>query len=71
MKLYSIRNNAKDNTTGYLVRFLNLQKANEACNGSLISRGFQEHGMDIIFPLHVTGFDTLLGGNNKEDETAG
>ena len=30
----------------------------------------QEHGMKILYPLHVTGFDTLLDGDKKETETA-
>ena len=50
---------ASENTTDYLVRFHNAQKVNEACDGSLITKGVQEHGMKIRFPLHNTGFDSL------------
>ena len=49
---------ANNNTTDYLVRFRNAQKVNEACDGSLITKGVQEHGMKILFPLHNTGFDS-------------
>ena len=59
-----------DNTTKYLVRFRNYQKVNEACNGILITTGFQEHGMKIIYPLHVTGFDSLKEDYNKEADIA-
>ena len=52
-----------------LFRFRNSHKVNEACNGSLLSRLIQEHGMKIIYPLHVTGFDTLLDDDKKESET--
>ena len=62
---------AKENTTDYLVRFRNAQKVNEACNGSLITKGVQEHGMKIIFPLHNTGFDSLQEDEKKEVEKAG
>ena len=44
----------------------NEQKVNKVLNVSLISRGFQEHGMKITYPFHFTGFDTLLE-NNKEE----
>ena len=50
---------ANDNTTDYLVRFCNAQKVNEACNERQIARVLQEHGMKILYPLHVTGFDSL------------
>ena len=29
----------------------------------------QEHGMKILYPVRVTGFDTLLDGDKKETET--
>ena len=48
-----------DNTTDYLVRFCNAQNFNEVFNGSLITRGVQERGMNILFPLNNTGFDYL------------
>ena len=50
----------------YLVRFLNAQKFNEACDGSLITKGVQEHGTKIRFPLHNNGFDSLQEDDNKE-----
>ena len=62
---------ANENTTDYLVRFRNAQKVNEACNGSLIARGIQEHGMKILFPFHNTGFDYLQEYHNKEADRAG
>ena len=49
---------ANDNTTNYLVRFRNAQKVNEECNGILIAKGVQYHGINIIFPLHNTGFES-------------
>ena len=49
----------------------NEQKVNKVLNVSLISRGFQEHGMKIIYQLHVTGFDSLLDDYNKESDKAG
>ena len=58
-RLYNTMQYASDNTTDYLVRFRNAQKVNEACNGSLITKGVQEHGVKIIFPLNNTGFDSL------------
>ena len=60
-----------ENTTDYLVRFRNTQKSNEACDGSLITKGVQEHGMKIHFPLHNTGFDSLQEDDKKESEKAG
>ena len=55
-----------ENTTDYLVRFRNAQKVNEACNGSLTTKGVQEHGTKIIFPLHNTGLDSLQEVDKKE-----
>ena len=55
-----------ENTTDYLVRFRNAQKVNEACDGRLITKGVQEHGMKIRFPLHNTGFDSLQEDDKKE-----
>ena len=62
---------ASENTTDYLVRFRNAQKFNEACDGSLITKGVQDHGIKIRFPLHNTGFDSLQEDENKEAEKAG
>ena len=60
-----------ENRNKYLVRLHNYQKVNEACNGSLIKRVFQEYGMKILYPLNVTGFDKLSDYEKKEAETAG
>ena len=57
---------ASENNTEYLVRFRNAQKVNEACDGSLITKGVQEHGMKIRFPFHNTGFDYLQEDEMKE-----
>ena len=62
---------ANKNTTNYLVRFCNAHKVDEACIGSLITKGVQEHGMKILFPLDNTAFDSLQEDNNKEAEKAG
>ena len=50
---------ANENTTDYLVRFCNAQKVNEACDGILITKGIQEHGIKTRFPLHNNVFDSL------------
>ena len=57
--MYNTMHYANNNTTDYLVRFRNAQKVNEACNGRLITRGVQEHGMEILFQLHTTVFYLL------------
>ena len=62
---------AKDNTTDYLVRSRNNQKVNEACNGSLITKGLQENGMKILFLLNNTGFNSLQEDKKKEAEKSG
>ena len=62
---------SNDNTTYYLVRFRNAHKVNEACNRSLITKGVQEHGMKIFFPLHYTGFGSLKEDDKKEAEELG
>ena len=62
---------SRENTTDYLVRFRNSQKVSEACDGSLITKGVQENGMEICSPLHNTGFDSLQEDYNKEAEKAG
>ena len=54
-----------------MVRFRNAQKNNEACNVKLITKGVQEHGMNIISPLHNTGFDSLQEDEKKEAEKSG
>ena len=56
--------------TNYLVRFRTYQKIKGACNGNLISRGVQEHGTKIIYPLHFTSFDALPYNDKAEAETA-
>ena len=70
-RLYNTIQYTNKNTTDYLVRFRNAQKVNEACNGSLITRGVQEHGMKILFPLQNTGFDSLQEDEKKKAEKAG
>ena len=57
---------ANENTTDYLIRFRNTHKFNEACGGSLITKGVQYHGMKIRFPLHNTLFDSLQEDEKKE-----
>ena len=58
-RLHNNMQYANNNTTNYLVRFLNSHKVNEACNESLITKGVQEHGMKILFPFQNTGFYSL------------
>ena len=70
-RLYNTTQYASKSTTDYLVRFRNAQKVNEACDGSLITKGVQEHGMKIRFPLHNTGFYSLQVDEKKESEKAG
>ena len=62
---------ANENTTDYLVRLPNAHKVNEACNGSLIPKVIQEHGMKILSPLHTTGFDSLQEDEKQEAEKVG
>ena len=66
MRLYNNMQYDKENTTDYLMRFRNAQKVNEACDGSLITKGVQEHGMNILVPFYNTGFGFL-----QEDEKKG
>ena len=68
--LYNTMHYIKKNTTAYLVRFRNSQKVNEACDGSLITKGVQEHGTKIRFPLHNTGFYFLQEYKKKRAEKA-
>ena len=70
-QLYNTVQYARENTTDYLVRFCNSQTVNEACGGVLITKGVQEHGMKIRFPLHNTGFDSPQEDEKKEIEKAG
>ena len=65
-RLYNTMQYANKNTTNYLVRFRNSQKVHEACNGSLISKFVQEHGVDILFPLQNTGFYSLQEYKKKK-----
>ena len=67
-RLYNTIQYARENTTDYLVRFCNSQKFNESCGGSLFTKGVQEHGMKIRFPLQNTGFDSLQEDKKKEAE---
>ena len=67
--MYNTIQYTNTNTTNYPVRFRNAQKVNKVFNMSLILRGFQEHGMNILYPLHVTGFDTMSDDDKKEAET--
>ena len=62
-RLYNTMQYANENTTDYLVRLRNSQKVNEDCDWSLVTKGVQEHGTKIRFPLHNTAFDSL-----QEDE---
>ena len=34
-------------------------------------KGVQDHGMEIIFPLHSTGFDSIQEDEKKEAEKVG
>ena len=70
-KPYNTMHYARDNTSNYLFRFHNFQKVNEAYNGSLITRGLQDNGMNIIYLLHTTGFDITQDDDKKEAETVG
>ena len=70
-QMYNKIKYARENTTNYLVRFFNSQKANMACNKSLITRIVKAHGTKILFPLYTTGFDTFSDDVKKEAETDG
>ena len=56
---------SRNNTIDYLDRFRNVQKLNEAFNVILITRGVQENGMKILFPLQVIEFDSLQDDYKK------
>ena len=62
---------SNENTTDYLVRFRNAQKVNESCDGSLITKGVQKHGIKIIFSLNNNGFDSLQKDEKKGTEKEG
>ena len=65
-RLYNTMQYANENTTDYSVRFRNAEKVNESCNRILITKGVQEHGVKILFPLHNTGFGSLQEDEKKE-----
>ena len=56
---------ANENTTDYLVRFRNAQKVNEACYGSLITKGLQEHGMKTHHCPDSIREDASLDGSDQ------
>ena len=70
-RLYNTMQYANENTTDYLVRFRNAHKVNEVCDGIRITKGVQEHGMKILFPLKNTGFYSLQEYDKKEAEKEG
>ena len=67
-RLYNTMQYANENITDYLIRFRNARRVNEACDRSLITKGVQEHGTNISFPLHNTEFDSLQEDKKKETE---
>ena len=64
--MHNIMQYANENATYYLVIFRDADKGNEACDGSLITKGVQEHGMKILFPLQNTVFDYIQEYEKKE-----
>ena len=68
--IYDTIKYSKNNTTDYFFKSHNSQKVNEAYNGSLITRGVHDHGMNILFLLHTSGFDLLQENEKKEAEIA-
>ena len=58
-RLYNTMQYANKNTTDYLVGLLYAYKVNEDFNGILITRFVQEHGINILFPLHNTVFESM------------
>ena len=54
-----------------MVRFRNAQKVNESCDVSLITKGVQENGMNIIFPLHNKGFGSIQEDEKNKTEKSG
>ena len=65
-RIYNTIQYFNNNTTDYLVRFLNSQKLNEACNVRLITKGIQDHVVNILFSLQNNLFGSL-----QEDEKKG
>ena len=63
--------NINEKKTDYLVKFHNAQKFNEASNGTIMTRGFQEHRFKIVYPLHITEFDAILDDDKKDADTSG
>ena len=59
---------ANENTTNYQVRFRDSHNVNEECNVIPITKGVQEHGMNILYLPHVTSFDALQQNDKKEAE---
>ena len=70
-RLYKTMQYTNKNTTEYLFKSHNAQRVNESFNVSLITRGVQEYGMNILFPFHNNGFYLLQENEKKEAETAG
>ena len=61
-KLYNTMKHARDNTTNYLVRLRNTQKANRVCNGILITRASKSMVCKLSFhyiPLNLTDYSTM------------
>ena len=67
-RLYNNMQYINKNTTDYLVRFRNTHTVNSYCNIILITKGVQEHRMNILFPFHNTVFDSLQENEKKEAE---
>ena len=70
-QFYITMHHSNGNTTNYLVRFSNELKVNKEFNGSLITIGFQEHGMNMVYPIYVTSFYALQDNIKKQAEIAG
>ena len=48
-----------------------MKPVTEVCDGSLITKVVQDHGMKILFQLQNTGFDSLQEDKKKEAEKSG
>ena len=70
-RMYNTMQYANENTTYCLVSFHNSHKNNESCNGSLVTNGVQEHGMNILVPFHNAVFDYPQEDEKKEAENPG
>ena len=57
--MYNSMQYTNNNNTEYLIRFRNTQKVNEACNGSLITRGVYK-SMGKIFHSHISVLDLII-----------